>query len=61
MDEADVVFKALADPTRRALLDELHREAATTGELIRFQIKAVFKTPGEANPVPGTASAQRGN
>jgi type IV pilus assembly protein PilN len=35
--------------------------AATTGELIRFQIKAVFKTPGEANPVPGTASAQRGN
>ena len=36
--------------------------AATTGEMIKFQIKAVFKTPGgEAKPVPGTASTQRGN
>jgi type IV pilus assembly protein PilN len=35
--------------------------AATTGELIKFQIKAVFKTPGEAKPVAGTASTQRGN
>jgi len=35
--------------------------AATTGEMIKFQIKAVFKTPGDAKPVAGTASAQRGN
>ena len=36
--------------------------AATTGELIKFQIKASFKTPGDANkPVAGTATAQRGN
>jgi type IV pilus assembly protein PilN len=36
--------------------------AGTTGELIKFQIKAVFKTPGEAaKPVAGTASTQRGN
>jgi type IV pilus assembly protein PilN len=35
--------------------------AATTGELIKFQIKAVFKTPGDAKPVAGTASTQRGN
>ena len=36
--------------------------AATTGELIKVQIKAVFKTPGEAaNPVAGTAPTQRGN
>src|SRR6185436_3478144 len=33
MDEQDAVFKALADPTRRALLDELHRGSATTGAL----------------------------
>jgi DNA-binding transcriptional ArsR family regulator len=33
MDERDAVFKALADPTRRALLDELRRGAATTGDL----------------------------
>lgn len=33
MDEQDAVFKALADPTRRALLDELRRGAATTGDL----------------------------
>jgi len=36
--------------------------AATTGEMIKFQIKAVFKTPGDAKPVAGTASTpQRGN
>jgi type IV pilus assembly protein PilN len=35
--------------------------AATTGELIKFQIKAVFKTPGDAKPVVGTAKTQRGN
>jgi type IV pilus assembly protein PilN len=36
--------------------------AATTGELIKFQIKAVFKTPGDAaKPVAGTAKTQRGN
>jgi type IV pilus assembly protein PilN len=36
--------------------------AATTGELIKFQIKAVFKTPGDAaKPVAGTATTQRGN
>ena len=36
--------------------------AATTGELIKFQIKAVFKTAGEsAKPVAGTAPTQRGN
>ena len=33
MDEQDAIFKALADPTRRALLDELHRGSATTGTL----------------------------
>ena len=33
MDEQDAVFKALADPTRRALLDELMRGSATTGAL----------------------------
>ena len=32
-DGQDAVFKALADPTRRALLDELRTAAATTGEL----------------------------
>jgi type IV pilus assembly protein PilN len=35
--------------------------AASTGELIKFQIKAVFKTSGDAKPVAGTATAQRGN
>ena len=36
--------------------------AATTGEMIKFQIKAVFKTPGgDTKPVAATASAQRGN
>jgi type IV pilus assembly protein PilN len=35
--------------------------AASTGELIKFQIKAIFKTPGEAKPVPGTSTTQRGN
>jgi DNA-binding transcriptional ArsR family regulator len=33
MDEQDAIFKALSDPTRRALLDELHRGSATTGAL----------------------------
>jgi DNA-binding transcriptional ArsR family regulator len=33
MDEEDAVFRALADPTRRALLDELRRGSATTGAL----------------------------
>jgi DNA-binding transcriptional ArsR family regulator len=33
MDEQDAVFKALADPTRRALLDELRAGSATTGAL----------------------------
>ncbi|MCH7870701.1 MAG: helix-turn-helix transcriptional regulator [Planctomycetes bacterium] len=31
--EADLVWKALADPTRRALLDALGRGRRTTGEL----------------------------
>jgi type IV pilus assembly protein PilN len=35
--------------------------AATTGEVIKFQIKAVFKTPGEPKPVAGTPTTQRGN
>ena len=35
--------------------------AATTGEVIKFQIKAVFKTPGELKPVAGTPTTQRGN
>ena len=36
--------------------------AATTGEMIKFQIKAVFKTPGgDTKPVAAAASAQRGN
>ena len=30
MDELDGVFKALADPTRRSLLDELFREDGQT-------------------------------
>ncbi len=33
MTDQDAIFKALADPTRRALLDELRDGAATTGEL----------------------------
>src|SRR5580765_3736743 len=56
MDEQDVVFKALADPTRRALLDELHREAATTGELCaahpemsRFGVMDHLRVLHEAN------------
>jgi DNA-binding transcriptional ArsR family regulator len=32
-DHQDAVFKALADPTRRALLDELRVGSATTGAL----------------------------
>jgi type IV pilus assembly protein PilN len=35
--------------------------AATTGEVIKFQIKAIFKTPGEPKPVAGTPTTQRGN
>ncbi len=36
--------------------------AATTGEMIKFQIKAVFKTPGgDAKPIAAAASTQRGN
>ena len=31
--DADLVWKALADPTRRALLDLLAKEPLTTGEL----------------------------
>ena len=56
MDEHDVVFKALADPTRRALLDELHRGAATTGELCaahpemsRFGVMDHLRVLHEAN------------
>ena len=32
--DSDVVWKALADPTRRALLDALAEEALTTGALV---------------------------
>ncbi len=32
--DVDVVFKALADPTRRALLDLLFTRPRTTGELV---------------------------
>lgn len=35
--------------------------AASTGEVIKFQIKAVFKTTSEPKPVAGTPSTQRGN
>ena len=56
MDEHDVVFKALADPTRRALLDELHHGAATTGELCaahpemsRFGVMDHLRVLHEAN------------
>jgi len=36
--------------------------AATTGELIKFQIKAVFKTAGDSKPSVATATTpQRGN
>jgi len=35
--------------------------AATTGEVIKFQIKAVFKTAGEPKAVAGTPTTQRGN
>ncbi len=33
-DRMDRVFKALADPTRRALLDELRARPMTTGQLV---------------------------
>jgi DNA-binding transcriptional ArsR family regulator len=33
MDQEDAVFKAMADPTRRALLDALRNGPATTGDL----------------------------
>ena len=52
----DAVFKALADPNRRALLDELHRGAATTGELCsahaemsRFGVMDHLRVLHEAN------------
>jgi DNA-binding transcriptional ArsR family regulator len=52
----DAVFKALADPTRRALLDELHRGAATTGDLCathpemsRFGVMDHLRVLHEAN------------
>ncbi|MGR0318802.1 ArsR/SmtB family transcription factor [Agromyces sp. ZXT2-3] len=32
-DELSLVFRALADPTRRAMLSRLHRGPATVGEL----------------------------
>ena len=35
--------------------------ATSTGEMIKFQVKAVFKTPGGSKTVPGTASTQKGN
>lgn len=35
MDRLDSVFRALADPTRRAILSELARREATVGELAR--------------------------
>jgi DNA-binding transcriptional ArsR family regulator len=33
-DESDRVWRALADPTRRAILDQLAERAHTTGELV---------------------------
>jgi type IV pilus assembly protein PilN len=35
-------------------------ESAPTGELIKFQIKAIFQTPGEAEPATPGAPAPRG-
>lgn len=34
--------------------------AATTGELIRFQVRAIFKTAGDAKAAAATTPAQRG-
>ncbi len=34
-DKTDRIWKALADPTRRAILDDLARQPQTTGNLVR--------------------------
>ncbi len=34
MDREDVIWRALADPTRRHILDLLRRQPRTTGELV---------------------------
>src|SRR5689334_5280831 len=58
VDEQDVVFRALADPTRRALLDELFREdGQTLGQLeerfamTRFGVMKHLKVLEEAGLV----------
>ena len=33
-DDADLVWRALADPTRRAILDMLAKEPQTTGQIV---------------------------
>jgi DNA-binding transcriptional ArsR family regulator len=56
--DADLVFKALADPTRRALLDALRDRPLTTGELCaahpemsRFGVMSHLKVLEEAGLV----------
>jgi DNA-binding transcriptional ArsR family regulator len=56
--DADLVFKAVADPTRRALLDALRDGPATTGELCashprmtRFGVMSHLKVLEEAGLV----------
>ena len=65
-EEGSDVFRALADPTRRALLDRLRSGPATTGELCaehpemsRFGVMAHLRVLGDARLVIATEDGRR--